>query len=244
VSIGAVVNSSPAILFDLDGTLTDSRPGIINSALFALRRFNETRGANLAIPTPESLAFMLGPPLQESFAKLAGAADATALVAFYRERYDPTGMMENSVYSGVIEALEELRGLNYRLFVATSKNENYARRILDHFDLSRFFVAIHGAEADGTRSNKGELIAYVLQRHAIDPRVAAMIGDREHDARGAKRAGVRPIGVLWGYGSREELSAAGADPLVETPPRLAAALSALLQPNYQSGPLRRLRQAE
>jgi phosphoglycolate phosphatase len=221
------MNSSPAILFDLDGTLTDSRPGIINSALHALQRFNETRGANLAVPTPESLAFMLGPPLQESFAKLVGAADAPALVALYRERYDPTGMMENRVYAGVPESLEELKGLNYRLFVATSKNENYARRILEHFDLSRFFIAIHGAAPDGSRSNKGELIAYVLRRHTIDPRGAVMIGDREHDARGAKRAGVRAIGVLWGYGSREELSAAGADPLVETPQQLAPVLSAL-----------------
>jgi phosphoglycolate phosphatase len=210
MSAGALVDSSPAILFDLDGTLTDSRPGIINSALYALQRFNETNGANLAIPAPESLAFMLGPPLEESFAKLVGAADAPALVALYRKRYDPTGMMENSVYPGVTEALEELKRQNYRLFVATSKNENYARRILEHFDLSRFFIAIHGAAPDGSRSNKGELIAYLLQRHTIDPRLAVMIGDREHDARGAKRAGVRAIGVLWGYGSREELSAAGA----------------------------------
>jgi phosphoglycolate phosphatase len=109
--------------------------------------------------------------------------------------------------------------------VATSKNKNYARRILDHFDLSRFFVAIHGAEPDGARSNKGELIAYVLERHAIDARSAAMVGDREHDARGAKRAGVRAIGVLWGYGSREELAAAGADPLIDSPQRLAASLA-------------------
>jgi phosphoglycolate phosphatase len=220
-------NSSPAILFDLDGTLTDSRPGIINSALHALRRFNETREAKLPIPEPESLAFLLGPPLQESFAKLVGAADAPTLVAFYRERYDPAGMLENSVYPGVVETLEDLAAKNNRLFVATSKNEAFARRILDHFGLSRFFVAIHGAEPDGTRSNKGELIAYVLQRHAIEPRFAVMIGDREHDARGAKRAGVRAIGALWGYGSREELSAAGADVLIETPRQLAPALEAM-----------------
>jgi phosphoglycolate phosphatase len=227
VSAGVVGNSSPAILFDLDGTLTDSRPGIINSALHALRRFNETKNANLTIPTPESLAFMLGPPLQESFARLVGSAEAPALVAFYRERYDPIGLLENSVYPGVIEALAELDALDYRLFVATSKNEDYARRILDHFGLSRFFTAIHGAEPDGTRSNKGELIAYVLGRHALDRRRAVMIGDREHDARGAKRAGVGAIGVLWGYGSREELDAAGATPLIERPQQLAPVLAAM-----------------
>lgn len=216
-----------AVLFDLDGTLTDSRPGIVNSALHALRRFNETRGANLAIPRPESLRFMLGPPLQDSFAKLVGPAEAPALVALFRERYAPIGMFENSVFPGVIEALEALAAMGYRLYVATSKNEVYARRILDHFGLVRFFNAIHGAEPDGTRANKGELIAHLLQRRAIEPRLAAMIGDREHDAWGAKAAGVSAIGVLWGYGSREELSAAGADPLLAAPHEIAPALAAL-----------------
>jgi phosphoglycolate phosphatase len=225
VSAAAAAKAPPAVLFDLDGTLTDSRPGIVNSALYALRRFNKTRGANLAIPRPESLTFLLGPPLQESFAKLVGPADAPALVALYRERYDPVGMLENSVFPGVIAALEALAAMNYRLFVATSKNEIYARRILEHFGLARFFADIHGAEPDGHRSNKGELIAYVLKRHTIDPPDAAMIGDREHDAWGAKKAGVWAIGVLWGYGSREELTAAGADPLLESPNAIAPALA-------------------
>jgi phosphoglycolate phosphatase len=216
-----------AVLFDLDGTLTDSRPGIINSALYALRRLNETRSAGLAIPRPGSLSFMLGPPLQESFAKLVGPAEAPALVALYRERYEPIGMFENSVFPGVTEALEALAAMDYRLYVATSKNEVYARRILDHFGLARFFIAIHGAEPGGARANKGELIAYALNRHAIDPRFAAMIGDRENDAWGAKAAGVGAIGVLWGYGSREELSAAGADPLIAAPDEIAPALEAL-----------------
>ena len=216
-----------AILFDLDGTLTDSRPGIINSALHAFRRFNETAGGDLPIPAPEALAFLLGPPLLESFAKLAGPHKAAALVALYRERYEPIGMLENSVYSGIVLALETLGAQGHRLFVATSKPEVYARRILDHFGLSRWFVAIHGSERDGTRANKGELIAYVLKSHAIEPPKAVMIGDREHDALGAKANGLRAIGALWGYGSREELRAAGADPLVESPSRLADAVEAL-----------------
>jgi phosphoglycolate phosphatase len=214
------------ILFDLDGVLTDSKPGIVNSALYALRRFDEATGAGLPIPEPESLAFMLGPPLRESFAKLAGPADADALVALYRERYDPIGMLENRVFPGMPQALEDLVGLSYRLMVATSKNEVYARRILDHFGLARFFEAIHGAEPDGTRANKGELIAHVLKNHGLDPRAAAMIGDREHDAIGAKRNGLWPIGALWGYGSREELERAGADPLIEAPCDIAPALEA------------------
>lgn len=212
------------ILFDLDGTLTDSKPGIINSALYALRRFNETTGANLPTPDPQSLGFMLGPPLRDSFARLVGPGDADRLVALYRERYEPVGMLENSVFPGVPEALDGLAAQNYRIIVATSKPEAYARRILDHFHLARFFEAIHGAEPDGTRSDKGELIAYVLKSHGLDPWATAMIGDRAHDAIGAKKAGVWAIGVLWGYGSREELSAAGADPLLAAPSDIAWAL--------------------
>jgi phosphoglycolate phosphatase len=225
-----------AVLFDLDGTLTDSRPGIINSALYALRRFNETNGAHLPIPDPNDLAFMLGPPLRESFASLVGPANADALVALYRERYATIGLLENSVYPGVEDVLQTLNAANYRLFVATSKNEAYAKTILENFGLSRFFIAIHGAEPDGARSNKGELIAHVLKRHAIEPHAAAMIGDREHDAFGAKRVGVRAVGALWGYGSRQELFAAGADPLVESPNRIAQALKAVFAAGAADAP--------
>jgi phosphoglycolate phosphatase len=210
------------VLFDLDGTLTDSKPGIVNSIRHAIRRFNETTGAKLA--TPQSLNFMLGPPLRESFARLAGEADADRLVAFYRERYEPLGMFENSVYPGIPAALDALAMLGCRLFVATSKPEAYARRIVDHFELARFFVAVHGAESDGTRTDKGELIAHVLTRHVIDPRFAAMIGDRRHDAIGARAAGVWALGALWGYGSRQELSEAGADPLLGAPSEIPKAV--------------------
>ncbi|HLJ70508.1 MAG TPA: HAD hydrolase-like protein [Roseiarcus sp.] len=217
----------PSVLFDLDGTLTDSGPGIVNCALYALRRFNETRGAALPIPEPRALRFLLGPPLRESFVKLAGPEAADALLAFYRERYESFGLLENSVFPNIASSLEALRAKGSRLLVATSKPEHYARRILDHFDLSRFFAAIHGAQPDGTRANKGALIAYVLDRYAIDPARAAMIGDREHDILGAKANGVRGVGALWGYGSREELQAAGADPIVSRPGDLAAALNAV-----------------
>ena len=155
---------------------------------------------------------------------LAGEANADQLLAFYRERYEPLGMLENSVYPGIPAALDALAMLGCRLFVATSKPEAYARRIVDHFELARFFVAVHGAESDGTRTDKGELIAHVLRRHVIDPRFAAMIGDRRHDAIGARAAGVWAIGALWGYGSREELSEAGADPLLGAPDEIPKAL--------------------
>lgn len=227
---------APAILFDLDGTLTDSQAGIVNSTLYALRRFNETQGANLPIPEPHALRFLLGPPLRESFVKLAGPEAVDALLALYRERYESVGLLENSVFPNIASSLEALGAKGCRLLVATSKPEHYARRILDHFDLSRFFAAIHGAQPDGTRSNKGELIAYVLERHAIDPAGAAMIGDREHDALGAKANGVRAVGALWGYGSREELTAAGADPLVERPSGLVAALDVIFSRVASYGP--------
>jgi phosphoglycolate phosphatase len=210
------------VLFDLDGTLTDSEPGIVNSVRYAIDRFNETTGAKLA--TPQSLNSMIGPPLRESFAGLAGEANADRLLAFYRERYEPLGMFENSVYPGIPAALGALAMLGCRLFVATSKPEVYARLIIDHFELARFFVAVHGAQSDGTRSDKGELIAHILRRHVIDPRFAAMIGDRRHDAIGARAAGVWAIGALWGYGSRQELSEAGADPLLGAPGEIPKAV--------------------
>jgi phosphoglycolate phosphatase len=212
------------VLFDLDGTLTDSRPGIVNSIRYAIRRFNETTGAKLATPDPQSLNLMIGPPLRESFAGLAGEADADRLLAIYRERYEPQGIFENSVYPGIPAALDALAMLDCRLYVATSKPEVYARRIIDHFELARYFVAVHGAEPDGTRSDKSELIVHILGRHLIDPRFAAMIGDRRHDAIGARAAGVWAIGALWGYGSRGELSEAGADPLLGAPTEIPGAV--------------------
>jgi phosphoglycolate phosphatase len=211
------------VLFDLDGTLTDSKPGIVNSTRYALRRYNETVDT-APIVEPTSLDFMLGPPLRESFAKFVEPSQVETLVRFYLERYRPIGVFENSVYDGIRQALEDLRALGFRLFVATSKNETDARRIVDHYDLARFFDGVYGAELHGTRANKKELIAHVVKRHDIDPRLAAMIGDREHDAIGARAGGVWAIGALWGYGSREELSKAGANPLLESPSEIAPAL--------------------
>jgi phosphoglycolate phosphatase len=217
--------AAPALLFDLDGTLTDSQAGIVNSTLYALRRLNEARGGNLPIPEPESLTYLLGPPLQMSFAKLVGPDRADALIALYRERFEAVGIFENSIYPGIVSALETLGSMGCRLFVATSKPEHYARRIVEHFDLSRFFVAIHGAAPDGARAGKGEIIADLLARHAVEPAEAVMIGDREHDIVGAKVNNLRAVGALWGYGSREELEKAGADQLVERPDEIVAALS-------------------
>jgi phosphoglycolate phosphatase len=217
-----------AVVFDLDGTLTDSGPGIIRSTRLALERLNAAEGIDRPVPDAAELSWIIGPPLQESFAKLVGADRAQALLRLYRERYGSVGLFENSLYDGVVEALDRLTALGYRLFVATSKVEPYARRILDHFGLTKYFIQIYGAEMDGRRSAKSELLAYLLGRERIvaNQRVV-MIGDRRHDALGARAVGIPAIGALWGYGDAEELTGAGADPLIDAPRQIPAAVAAV-----------------
>ena len=224
------MSDARTILFDLDGTLTDSRPGILRSTRYALRRLNEETGAALPIPEEDALGYMIGPPLRESFAGLAGPERAEAMLGFYRERYVEIGMFENTVFDGVPESLAALRAAGYRLFVATSKNEADARRVLDHFGLAKYFNEIYGAQSDGGRAVKSDLIDFLLTRERIkaSPRDVAMIGDRKYDVMGAKAVGIAAMGALWGYGDRAELSLAGADSLIETPQGIPAAVEALL----------------
>jgi phosphoglycolate phosphatase len=208
---------SRAVLFDLDGTLTDSRSGIFNCFRYAFARLAEAGGPAVALPDDEGLRFIVGPPLRETFARFAGEAQKERLMGYYLERYQPVGAFENRVYDGVAAALDRLQAGGARLFVATSKSEIDARRILDHFGLSPRFLSINGARADGSRGAKRELIGDVLAAHGLAPEAAAMIGDREFDMIGAKALGVTAIGALWGYGTREELVAAGADALAVSP---------------------------
>jgi phosphoglycolate phosphatase len=211
--------AAPAVLFDLDGTLTDSRLGILRSARYAFERLSATAGRPYALPDDEKLGWMIGPPLRDSFGKLAGPENAEAVMRFYLERYQSVGAFENHVYDGIPEALDALRMSGAELFVASSKNEIDARRILEHFGLSRYFRGIHGARADGGRADKSELIAYVLKCEGLEPKrdSIAMIGDRKFDAIGARHVGIAAIGALWGYGGAHELQAAGANPLVKAP---------------------------
>ena len=206
-----------AVLFDLDGTLTDSRPGILACFRFAFARLAETGGPSVSLPADEDLRFIVGPPLRQSFARFADAAFNEPLMGYYLERYQPIGAFENRVYDGVTEALDLIAADGVRLHVATSKNERDARAILDHFGLSHRFDSINGARLDGSRSVKREIIGDTLAAHGLGPDDAAMIGDREFDMLGAKTVGVAAIGALWGYGSREELIAAEADALASTP---------------------------
>ena len=201
-----------AIFFDLDGTLTDPKPGITRSIQYALHRLEQS-----TIPTEDQLTWCIGPPLRTSFVKLLGEASADLAVALYRERFSEVGLYENSVYAGIRDVLSALRSSGHRLFVATSKAHVFADRIIDHFDLRDHFEQVFGAELDGTRADKSDLLAHALRTTAVDPSRTLMIGDRSHDMVGAKNNGMKGIGVLYGYGTRDELIAAGARQLCAAP---------------------------
>jgi len=209
-------------LFDLDGTLTDPKAGITRSTQYALERLGRP------VPEADALTWMIGPPLIASFTRLLSEpAEAAEAVRLYRERYSDVGMFENEVYPGIPALLQNLQEKGIRLYVATSKLQVFARRILDHFELSRFFIEIYGSELDNRNADKRDLIRHVLAQERFDPAHAVMIGDREHDAIGAKANGIASIGVTWGYGSRQELLDAGAACLVDDPHGLEEAILTL-----------------
>ena len=206
------------ILFDLDGTLTDPREGIVACIKHGL--------ASLGEPSPRDsdLERFIGPPLHDTFARLLSGDGARieAAIQAYRERFATLGLFENTVYSGIPEVLESLGALGAELFVATSKPQVFAEQILAHFGLAKHFKEVFGSELSGVRSDKGELIGHALATARLRSDDTVMVGDREHDVRGARRNHVRAVGVLWGYGSREELTAAGAERLLEQPSDLGA----------------------
>lgn len=206
------------LLLDLDGTLTDSSPGIVRSLQYAMRRVGRPA------PPEDELRPQVGPPLHETIAHLLGDDADEALqqqaIAAYRERFVEKGMFENAVYDGIVTALQQLKARGLRLLVATSKPHVYARPIIEHYGLAAFFDAVYGSELDGTRGNKGELIAWLMARESLQTDGTMMVGDREHDILGAKRNGLRSAGVLWGYGGLAELQAAGADQLLGAPAEL------------------------
>lgn len=201
------------ILFDLDGTLTDPGVGITNSVMYALEKYGITGQER------ESLYKFIGPPLTESFMRYYGLseADAVKCVGYYREYFSDKGMLENTVYDGVVDMLEQLKGAGKRVVLATSKPGLFAEQILKHFGLRSYFDFVSGSNLDGTRSKKAEVIRYALDSCKVyEKSQVVMIGDREHDIIGARTCGVDSIGVLYGYGRREELCAAGAGCLAET----------------------------
>ena len=204
------------ILFDLDGTLTDPGEGITKSVAYALRK------CGIEPPAREALYAFIGPPLIDSFMQCYGMnrEEAKQAVKFYREYFAETGIFENCVYSGITELLERLKKAGKRLAIATSKPEPYAERIAERFGLSKHLDFTAGALMDETRTGKGEVIRYALERGGFLPAETVMVGDRMHDVIGAKENGLPCIGVLFGYGSREELAEAGASALAKDPEEL------------------------
>lgn len=211
-----------SILFDLDGTLTDAAPGITNSVKYALSKFgiDET--------DDNKLRKFLEPPLISSFMEFYGFSKEKAqkAVEYYREYFVPHGIFENEVYSGIPKLLQKLKADGKTLIIATSKPETFAVQIAEHFEIDSYFDLIAGSNLDNTRSKKAQVIEYALETLGILDRAhAVMIGDREHDIKGAKKTGLRSIGVLYGYASPGELENAGADFTANSPEELYTIIS-------------------
>ncbi len=207
----------PIYLFDLDGTLTDPKEGITKAIRYSLDSFG------IPVADLDELIPFIGPPLRESFVERYGfsEADSVKAVAKYREYFADQGIFENKVYDGVEGLLREQQQEGATLAVATSKPTVYAERILRHFKLDAYFSIVAGSELDGTRTNKALVIRYALELLGVtDAQSALMVGDRKHDVLGAREAGMDSIGVLYGYGSENELRNAGAT-------RLAASVAEL-----------------
>jgi phosphoglycolate phosphatase len=201
--------------FDLDGTLTNPKPGITRCIQYALERLG------FPVPHEDDLVWCIGPPLQASLKKFCGTDElALRAVELYRERFRDVGLYENEAYSGIEKTLSEVAAGGRRLFVATSKPTIYADRIVNHFGLRNHFDQVFGSELDGTRTDKADLLAYALAVTKADPARAIMIGDRRHDVVGARKNGMKSIGVLYGYGSLAELRDAGAHHLCREHPEV------------------------
>lgn len=208
------------ILFDLDGTLTDSGEGIMNAVRYTLERYGRTA-------TEAQLRSFIGPPLQTQFQQFLNVSEEEGkrAVSIYREYYTDRGIFENKLYPGVIELLEQLKYAGFRICMATSKPEKFAVQIAEHFSFASYFDRIGGALMNGNRTKKCEVIEYVLGEEGISKESRSrdgvlMIGDREHDILGARQTGIHSMGVLYGYGSREELEDAGAERIAETPEQI------------------------
>nr|WP_257221143.1 HAD-IA family hydrolase [Acinetobacter sp. YH12226] len=190
----------------MDGTLTDPKVGITTSARYGLEKIGHP------ISDEINIDWIIGPPLKASLAKILNVeADhvlAEQALMGYRERFAVKGLYENHVFEGVTETLAELKRRGYRLFVATAKPTVYAKQILEHFDLAQYFTDIYGSELNGERTNKAELIQYILEQQKLQADQCLMVGDREHDIFGARQNGIDTIAVNYGYGSQEELEVA------------------------------------
>ncbi|MCC8027246.1 MAG: HAD family hydrolase [Clostridium sp.] len=216
------------ILFDLDGTLTDPKEGITKSVSYALNHYG------IHVEDLDSLCPFIGPPLTDSYKKYFNFSHEQAWEAVlkYREYFGQRGWQENKEYPGIREMLRALKDSGRHLMVATSKPEEFALRILDHFGLTEYFEFIGGADMEETRNRKADVIGYVLEQCGLGAGEeavsrAVMVGDREHDVLGARQWGIETVGVMYGYGGRQELESCGADYMVETVEELRRLLLSL-----------------
>ena len=212
------------LLFDLDGTLTDPGEGITNSVAYALRHYG------IEVEDRSTLYPFIGPPLTESFMKYFSFSDeqATEAVEIYREYFAVKGLFENRPYDGIEKMLKTLQDHGHTLIVASSKPEIFVRQILDHFDLSRYFLFAAGSLLNHTRIDKHDVIEYAISSCDLTDRShMIMVGDRHHDIRGAQKSGIPSVGVTYGYGSREELTEAGADYVTDSVSELSNLLISL-----------------
>jgi phosphoglycolate phosphatase len=217
--------SAGAVFLDLDGTLTDPKPGITECIRYALAKLGRTP------PAADDLVWCIGPPLPGSLGRLLDTEDAALVaraLALYRERFGTVGLYENALYPGVPAALATMRAAGLALYVMTSKPHVYARPIIEHFGIAPLFERVYGSELDLTRVDKGELIAHALAEEGLDPARVVMVGDREHDMAGAGRCGVRAIGVTYGYGAEADLRAHGAALIAHAPRAIPGLVRALL----------------
>ncbi|MDP5272836.1 HAD family hydrolase [Chengkuizengella axinellae] len=209
------------ILFDLDGTLTDPKIGITKSIQYALAKFD------IEVKDLDELEPFIGPPLNQSFKEFYSFDEVQTkeAVSFYREYFSEKGLYENQLYDGIVDLLEELTKQNKQLYVATSKPTFFAEKILEHFEMKKYFHYIGGSNLDGTRQDKAEVIQHVIEQENLDIDDIVMIGDRKHDLIGAEKNGVASIGVGYGYGSKQELTDCKPTYYVETVKELLEVLA-------------------
>lgn len=221
-----------SVLLDLDGTLIDSYPGILASCLAALRALGHEPDEALDIRGA------IGPPLEDIMQILLqsyGDDRVGDAVAAYRRHYGESGFLGSVPYPGIGASLEEMKRAGLRIYLATSKRAVFASRILDHLKFAPYFDGIHGSTPSGELDHKPELLAHILSEHGLSPARSLMVGDRRYDISGAHAVGMRGLGVLWGYGGRDELEAAGADQLVDSPADLARTVLSMVDGKQSPG---------
>jgi phosphoglycolate phosphatase len=221
-----------SVLLDLDGTLIDSYPGILESCLAALRALGHQPDETFDIRRA------IGPPIEDLMQILLqsyGDDRIDEAVAAYRQHYGESGFLGSVPYPEIGESLEEMKRAGLRIYLATSKRAIFANRILDHLRFATYFDGIHGSVPSRELDHKPELLAHILSKHGLSPSHSLMVGDRRYDISGAHAVGMCGLGVLWGYGTRDELETAGADQLVDSPANLARAVVSMLNGKRSPG---------